>query len=82
MNGDALQKKLASDSGRIGKLIAAKATDAAVVEELYLATLSRKPTAAELKQVLEKLAAALTRREGFEDLLWALLNCPEFGFNH
>ncbi|MFO0806916.1 MAG: DUF1549 and DUF1553 domain-containing protein [Gemmataceae bacterium] len=82
MNGEALQKKLASDTGRIGKLIATKATDAAIIDELYLATLSRKPTISESKQVLAKVAAAPTRREGFEDLLWALLNCPEFGFNH
>lgn len=82
MNGEALQKKLASDSGRIGTLIAAKATDAAIVDELYLATLSRKPTHAEANQVLAKVGAAPSRREGFEDLLWALLNCPEFGFNH
>ena len=82
MNGEALQKKLAADTGRIGKLIAAKAVDAAVVEELYLATLSRKPTDAELRAVLMKIAPAPNRREGFEDLLWALLNCPEFAFNH
>jgi hypothetical protein len=82
MNGEALQKKLASDTGRIGRLIAAKSTDAAIVEDLYLATLSRRPTAMESKLVLEKVAAAPTRREGFEDLLWALLNCPEFGLNH
>jgi hypothetical protein len=82
MNGDALQKKLAADAGRIGKLITAKATETAIIEELYLATLSRRPTAAEMKPVLAKVVAAPTRREGFEDLLWALLNCPEFGFNH
>jgi len=82
MNGEALHKKLSADSGRIGKLIVAKATDAAIVDEFYLATLGRPPTSVERARVLEKLDSAPTRREGLEDLLWALINCPEFGFNH
>jgi hypothetical protein len=54
---------------------------AALIEELYLSTLSRLPTSAE--QELMLLAFSETdRRAAAEDVLWALLNSKEFVFNH
>jgi hypothetical protein len=52
------------------------------VDELYLATLSRLPSAAERETVQRLVARAPSRREGYEDLMWTLLNLGEFGFNH
>ena len=82
VNSDKLQQKLADPKGRLGLLILAKKTDAEMIEDLYLATLSRGPTAQEQETVRRLLAAAPSRKEGFEDLLWTLLNCAEFVFNH
>jgi hypothetical protein len=82
MNGDALNAKIASKHGRIEKLLAAKKSEDEIVEELYLATFSRKPTDAERKLVRAKIADAPSQREGLEDLLWALLNSAEFASNH
>lgn len=82
MNGDTLQKKVAGDQGRVAKLLAAKKPADDAIEELYLATLSRRPTDAERTAVRPKLAEAPSVREGYEDLLWALLNSAEFVFNH
>jgi hypothetical protein len=54
-----------------------------IVEHLYLATLSRRPTARELDRSL-----ALVRkhsdepRQAFGDILWVLLNSSEFTLNH
>jgi hypothetical protein len=81
MNGDALNAKIASKQGRIEKLLAAKKSEDEMIEELYLATFSRKPTDAERKLVRAKIADAPSQREGLEDLLWALLNSAEFVFN-
>lgn len=81
MNGETLQKKVSAEPGRLAKLLAAKKTDDEIVDELYLATLSRRPTDAERTAVRPKIAAAPSRREGYEDLLWALLNTAEFVFN-
>jgi hypothetical protein len=50
---------------------------AAAVEELYLTTLSRRPTAAELDRV-KKYAAGGSAGEALGDLLWALVNSSEF----
>ena len=51
--------------------------------ELYLATLSRFPTADELKTAAATYVyPKATRQTATEDVLWALLNSPEFVFNH
>jgi hypothetical protein len=54
----------------------------AVVEELYLVTLSRTPRPEEVQRALTWLGRAPTPREGAQDLLWALINSREFLFNH
>jgi hypothetical protein len=49
-----------------------------VIEEMYLATLSRRPTAAESDKLTAYVARASTPAEGYGDVLWALLNSSEF----
>ncbi len=54
------------------------------VEALYLATLSRKPTAAERERVGRFLAKADRKNEAerLADVFWMLLNSAEFRLNH
>jgi hypothetical protein len=55
----------------------------AAAEKLYLATLSRRPTAAELERVGGYLARHRDdSRQALADVLWALINCSEFAVNH
>ncbi len=82
LNGDFLNKKLAATGGRVEDLIKAKAAPEKVVEELYLATLSRPPRPEEVTQATEYVTAAPSQREWAQDLLWVLLNSKEFQFNH
>jgi hypothetical protein len=70
------------DTGRLGKLLKADRPDEVVVEELFLATLSRLPDEAERRAALDQLRAAGNRRAGFRDVLWALINTREFILNH
>jgi len=51
-----------------------------VVEELFLATLSRPPSATEREVALAALAK--DRVEGAQNLQWALINQVEFFFNY
>jgi hypothetical protein len=53
------------------------------IETLYLATLSRKPTAKELERT-EKFVKEAKGKEAdaLADIFWALLNSPEFILNH
>ena len=70
---------LASAKGRVATLVASPRTDDEIIDELYLATSARTPSPAERSLARRTLAGDRTR--GTEDLLWALLNSPEFLVN-
>jgi hypothetical protein len=53
-------------------------SDGEIVETLYLAALSRRPTPAELTALTAVIAKAKIRREGIEDVAWGLVNSKEF----
>ena len=82
LNSGDLETKLRSANGRLAAMLKQKATDAAITEELYLATFSRLPRAEELRTVSEYVREQPDRRGAYEDLLWAMLNTKEFLFNH
>jgi hypothetical protein len=82
LNGSYLNKKIGAPSGRIEALLKAKTPAAEIVNELYLATLSRLPADDERQRVLGWIERAPNQREGVQDLLWVLLNSREFLFNH
>ncbi len=82
-NGETVNKKLAA-KGSAAELAVDQADDAKIVEELYLAALSRLPTKAEREPLVAELAAAKQedRRQVIEDLYWSVLTSREFLFNH
>jgi hypothetical protein len=80
LNGDALQQKLKSPGGVLPALLTTKKTDAQVLEALFLRALARRPTPAETGVLLAEVAKAPSRDEGFQDVLWALLNSKDFLF--
>jgi hypothetical protein len=80
LNGDTLAGKIADKKGRIGTLLAAKKTPDEIVEEIYLAALSRFPTAAERSQAQQFLSENENAEEVYQDLLWALMNSKQFLF--
>ncbi len=82
LNGAILQRKLADPNGRIDKLLAAKTPLPQIIEELYLAAWSRRPSADELKKAESWVRSAPNLREGLQDLVWVLANSREFLFNY
>jgi hypothetical protein len=83
MNSRSLQAKLAHADGRVKRLADSKLTPAQIVSELYVTALCREPTAEELAKATAAYEAPdATRQTATEDVLWALLNSPEFVFNH
>jgi len=82
MNSTATTAKIAARDGRAARLALSKATDDEVLDELYLATLSRFPRDAERERLRKLFAEPNSRREAVEDILWSLLNTKEFVFNH
>ncbi len=82
LNGDILARKISDPNGRVAQLIKRKVKPEQAIEELYLATLCRYPRPEELKAALQLVQEAPSLKEGYEDLLWALINSKEFLFNH
>ncbi len=80
LNGDILAGKIAQPQGRVARLLEAGAPREQVVSELYLSTLCRRPTAAEMAACEEMFAGSPSAKEFYEDLLWALINSKAFLF--
>jgi hypothetical protein len=55
---------------------------AELITQAWLRTLSRQPTAEELRRAEAHLAAASSPQHGLRDLVWALVNTKEFIVNH
>ena len=89
ISGDTLHKKLTSRDGTLEAWLDSSMTDREIVEQIYLAAVSRVPSEAELEASLKPIKEAdassglrSVRRRALEDLLWVLLNSKEFLFNH
>jgi hypothetical protein len=91
MNGELVKEKTGENpvmnaTSRIAMLTPKPAKQ---VEIAYLATLSRRPTEAELTHFVARLQDTdggdgdqRTRQEALEDLYWTLINSTEFSWNH
>jgi hypothetical protein len=81
MNAPGLDAKLSSDEGRVARLARGDSPPRAIVEELYLLAYGRFPTDEE-RPIGEGVFAepGADRRRAIADLLWALINSPEFVF--
>jgi hypothetical protein len=64
----------------VQKLLAANSDNSKVVDEMFLATLSRSPSSEEKQIALDALGQ--DRQAGAQNLQWALLNLAEFFFNY
>jgi hypothetical protein len=69
----------ASAKGRVAELVDSPRSDDEIIDELYMATSARTPSTAE--RAVARRALTGDRARGTEDLLWALLNSPEFLVN-
>ena len=74
-NGGTLNNLLQDGAKRVMKN--GKTDGRALINELYLKALGRRPTSAELKLAMT-LTGAPVQSEGVADLLWALTMLPEF----
>ena len=72
------EKFLAEVEGKLES----EASNAKLIEELYLLTLSRFPTQQERSRLEKMVSERPSRREAFQNLLWGLLTSREFSENH
>ena len=82
VNGATINDKVRKAENHLHRMLNAKLPDRDVVTELYLATLSRRPSDGEIQTSLAHVAKGKDRAKGWEDVQWALLNSSEFLFRH
>ncbi len=82
MNGEAMERRLNDEEGRLRLLLKSGKPDREAVEALFLATLGRPPSAEQWRLIEGSLASSGDRAGVMRDLLWALVNSKEFLFNH
>lgn len=80
LNSTHVQQKI-QQGPKLQALIRSRRPPAQLVNELYLAILSRPPTAAERETALA-YARTTNRWAAGVDLAWALINSPEFLYRH
>ena len=87
MNGELMEEALSGKPGSFLSEVCEHAShlaraDSYMVDSIYLAALSRRPTARELGQAREYLHNFPDSLEVLQDLFWALLNSNEFILIH
>ena len=75
-------EKIRDPNGRVAKVMKESSDDAKRVESLFLATVSRPPSAAERDACLKFVAGAESLEKGFQGVLWGLVNTREFLLQH
>jgi hypothetical protein len=93
INGDTLNRKLSAQDGYISLFLKVGLSDSRMLDQVYLSAFSRYPTDAERTSLMKDIESARlakgtpesireARRQGLEDMFWALLTSKEFLFNH
>ena len=64
-----------------GEMLSKHPSPEAKVRAIFLSCLTRQPTASEMSRWMGHCSKA-QGNQGYEDLMWTLLNTSEFLFNH
>jgi hypothetical protein len=81
MSSPIVDKRVSADQkNRVSELLKSGKSDEEMIEELFLASISRRPTMEEV-EVARRLLAE-DRNVGMENIQWSLLNSAEFLVNH
>jgi hypothetical protein len=82
LNSKGMLDKLRSPKGRVAAALRETKEDAAAIEQIYLATLSRRPTVGELAIAAGHITQVGDRVQGLQDLQHALFTLGEFLLRH
>jgi hypothetical protein len=81
LNGEATTQRIQAGD-LIGRRLAEKKPPAAIIDELYVRCLCRKPLPGEKAKLEGLVAAEKDKKKALDDVFWAVLNSREFMFNH
>jgi hypothetical protein len=78
LSGELLSQLFTDDQNRLFAALNSDQSAAEYVHELYWSAFSRSPSAGELEPLVRHIEQHQDRRQGLEDVLWAVLNSNEF----
>ena len=78
INGEQVNRMLRAENNRIGQALKKGVADAELLEELFLAAISRYPNDIEKSKLLATVSSATDKRSAWEDIAWGLVNSKEF----
>lgn len=82
INGNSILRRVTDPNGRVALLLNQKLPDDALIEELYLWALVRRPSPKEIEVAKQHFQAYGADRTGAaQDLMWAILNSRDFVLN-
>jgi hypothetical protein len=81
LNGDVANDRI-RQGNVVGQMLEAGRMPAEVIDRLFVRCQGRMPTERERIETLVTVLDAADRKQALEDVFWALLNSPEFIFNH
>ncbi len=81
INGATIDARVRNGKSRLHRMLASKASDAAILDYLWHAAYGRGPTKREATRIEEAVASG-NHRQAWEDVWWAVLNSKEFLFQH
>jgi hypothetical protein len=81
LNGDATTQRI-TQGNLIGRRLAEKKSPPQILEEIFIRTLTRRPTAQEMAKLTALVDEEKDKKQALEDVFWSLLNSREFMFNH
>ena len=82
MNSRELDGRIRNDSSRAARLAGSELKSEQIADDLYLSTFARIPSDTERGYVVELLKGAENRRVVIEDIMWAMVNSPEFSIRN
>ncbi len=81
-NHPRVRQKIADDKGQVARLMKAHADNDKRIEEIFLVTLCRPPSAAEKQACMKYVRESASGAEGLRGVMWSLLNTREFLLQH
>ena len=81
LNGEVGNKRI-QQGGVISRWLKEKRPDTEIIDELFVRCYGRFPQERERIETLATLQGGTEHQQALEDIFWALLNSPEFIFNH
>ncbi len=83
INGNSLLRRVTAPNSRVAQLLAKHPTDDPLIEDLYLWSLCRRPTAKEIEVAkLHVQSYGTDRTSAIQDLMWAIFNSRDIVLVH